>query len=155
MTLKLKPGEKFYSNKTNEYLWQEQSKGLNVEARSFILLKFLWNYEWRKIELTTVHPFLVIAIAGKCKVPCEVSKHHLVVTGHVGGWPGLHISCYKSLHCLRVPAGDISTRLMVNRPKERHPGNHNIMTSTHCKSWHLENNISISWVILLYWDLID
>ena len=99
MTLKLKAGEKFYSNKTNEYLWQEQSKGLNVEARSFIHLKFLWNYEWRKIELTTAHPFLVIAIAGKCKVPCEVSKHHLVVTGHVGGWLALHISCYKSLHC--------------------------------------------------------
>ena len=65
----------------------------------------------------------------------KFSKHHLVVSGHVGGsgWAGLvglHISCYKSLHCLRVPAGDISTRLMVNRPKERHPGNHNIMTST-------------------------
>ena len=125
MTLKLKAGEKFYSNKTNEYLWQEQSKGLNVEARSFIHLKFLWNYEWRKIELTTVHPFLVIAIAGKCKVPCEVSKHHLVVTGHVGGWLALHISCYKSLHC---PCCQAEGK-QAQGERERYPGNHNIMTS--------------------------
>ena len=87
----------------------------------------------------------------------KFSKHHLVVSGHVGGWlgSGRGPACIFRVtsHCTasRPPAGAISTRLMVNRPKERDPGNHNIMTSVSvvvsCHQMCLSNQCN--WIVII------